>query len=120
MDGARPAHVGAVLAARPRIRDMIRDATNAELVVAPPLLLRLVENATAAFLKPFDDSERTTAHLNLQEAAQAADEAWEQIVNEHNGPSIAGPTIADVERVDRTLKTKMVKKSPMPLLEEDH
>ena len=93
MDVARLAHLGAVIAARPRIRD-------------------------AGLLETLDDSERATVHLHLK-AARAADEAWEQIVQRHHGPSVVGLT-ADVERADPTLKRmKMMSKPPMPLLEED-
>ena len=78
---------------------MIRDATNEGLVGA---LGALVEDASAAFLESLDDSERATAHLYLLKAARAADEAWEQIVQEQRGPAVVGPTVADVERADPT------------------
>ena len=90
-------------AARPRIKDMIRDATTAGLAAAQPLLSRLdalVGTATAAFLDTLDDCERAKRHLDFQKAAPVADEAWEQIVHGHNGWSIACPTVADVERTD--------------------
>ena len=51
---------------RPRIRDMIRDATIAELMAAQPLLSRLDdlgETASAAFLDTLDDHGRSTEHL---------------------------------------------------------
>ena len=84
---------------------MIRGATNAWLLVASPLLARLdvlVDNDTAPLLEPLDDSEEATANLHLQEATRAADEAWEQSVQGHHGPSVAGPTITDVEHADPT------------------
>ena len=49
----------------------------------------------------------------LKKAARAADEAC-------HGPSVFGPTIADVERAVRTPQwDDTMKKSPVPLLEED-
>ena len=62
------------------IKDIIRDATTAGLAASQALLTRLkdlVETASAAFLNAFEHSERATAHLYLQKAAKAADEAWE-------------------------------------------
>ena len=61
---ARPSHLGAVIAARPRIRDMVRDATIAGLTAARPPLARwddLVETDSAAFLDTLNDSESPTA-----------------------------------------------------------
>ena len=49
----------------------------------------LVATATAGFLDTLHDNERATAHVYLQKAAQAADEAWEQMV-----------PVAEVERTD--------------------
>ena len=62
-----------------------------------PLLARLdaiVEAAFAAFLGALDDSENRTAQLYLQ---KATDEAWQQTVQGHSGPTITNPTIPDVE-----------------------
>ena len=87
-------------AARPRIKDMIRDATTAGLAAAQPLLSRLDALVGTAFLDTLDDCERAKRHLDLQKAAPVADEAREQIVHGHNGWSIACPTVADVERTD--------------------
>ena len=86
----RPAHPGAVIAARPRTRDMMRDASNAGLVAAQLLFARL------------PGSGRATAHLYPQNATQAADEAWGQTVQGHPSPSVAGPAITDAERADPT------------------
>ena len=80
MDVARPEYLSAVVAARPWIKDIIRDATTAGLAASQALLTRLkdlVETASAAFLNAFEHSERATAHLYLKKAAKAADEAWE-------------------------------------------
>ena len=57
VDVARLAHLGALIAAKPQKRDIIRDAINAGLVVASPLLARLdvvVDDATAALLETLE------------------------------------------------------------------
>ena len=57
---ARLAHLGAVVAGAPWMREMIRDASNAGLLVAQTLFARLdmlVDNATAAFLENVDGTE---------------------------------------------------------------
>ena len=75
---------------------MIRDATTGGLLSEQPFVARF-ETVSADFL---DDSERRTAHLYLQKAVQTADDAWQQIVQGHNGPAIANPTTAEVEQTD--------------------
>ena len=100
---ARQAHQGALIVARPRIRDMIRDATMARLLSEQPLVARLddlVDDASADFLDTLDDSETPTAHVYLKNAAQAAEEAWKQIVHGLSGSSIANATIAPTEQSD--------------------
>ena len=90
VDVARPAHLGAVVAARPRIRDVIRDATIAGLIAVQSLLARLddlVETASAPFLDTLNDSGKRTAHSYLQQAVQAADEAWQDMVHDKNWPT---------------------------------
>ena len=84
---------------------MIRGAAAAGLLPEQPLLARLdasVEAASAAFLGALDDSENPTAQVYLQKAAQAADEAWQQRVQGHNGPTITNPTIPHVEQTGFT------------------
>ena len=74
-DVARPAHLGALIAAKPRILDMIRGATTAGLLPEQPLLARLsapIESATAAFLDVVDDAERYTSRLYLQKASPSS------------------------------------------------
>ena len=92
-------------AARPRIRNMIRDATIAGLLPEQLFVVCLgdiVEVASAAFSGTLIDSEKPTAHLYLPNAAQAAEGAWQQETQGHNGPWIANPTIAQVEQSDPT------------------
>ena len=72
-DVARPAHLGALIAAKQRILDMIRGATSAGVLPAQPLLVLLV--ATAAFVDALDNSEKPMARLYQQEAAQAANDS---------------------------------------------
>ena len=84
---------------------MIRDATVAGPISAEPLLARvedLVDTASAAILDALDDSEKHTAHLYLQTAAQAAEETWQQIAQSHIGPSMEGPAIAETDQTDPT------------------
>ena len=91
----------------PEWKDMIRNATNTRLVAAPLLLIRLdalVEDAAAAFLETLDDSERATALLYLPKADRAANGAFEQVAQEHHGPAVVGPTVADVQCADPTLQ----------------
>ena len=62
---------------------MIQGAATAGLLPKQPLLARLdtlIELVTAAFLDALDDTEKRTALLYLQTAAQAADDAWQQTV----------------------------------------
>ena len=80
---------------------MIRAAAAAGLLPEQPLLTRLdakVEAASAAFLDAIDDSENPTARQHLHKAAQAADEAWQQAVEGHKGPTITNPTIPELEQ----------------------
>ena len=68
-DVAHPAHLGALIAAMPRILDMIRGATIGGLLPEQPVLARPsapVESAIAALLDALDDSERPTAWLTQQ------------------------------------------------------
>ena len=94
------AHLGALIAANPLIRHMIRSAATGGLV-AQPLLDRLdclIQTASADFVCTPDNSETATAQLYLQKAAQAAEEARQQVIQRLNGPAIVPPTIADVEQ----------------------
>ena len=62
----------------------------------------LIEGASTVFLDALDGNEKPTAQLYMQKAAQAADEAWQQIAQGHDGPTIAKPTVAEVEQSDTT------------------
>ena len=91
----RPAHVGAHVAAKPLIPDMIRNAAPVGLLPEQPLLARLdavVEPPSSAPLKT----------LGTKKAAQAADEAWQQTVQGDTGPTLTNPTIPDVEQTGLT------------------
>ena len=92
---------GALIAAKPRILDMIRGATTAGLLPEQPLLASMsaeLKSATATFLDVFDDAERPTAWLYLQKAAQAADESWQQTVQGYIGPTVTNPTVPEIEQ----------------------
>ena len=88
-DSVGPAHLGALIAAKPRILEMIQDAATAGLLPKQPTVTRLdavIEAATAAYLAALDGVENVTALPYIRKAAQAADEAWQQTVQRHNGP----------------------------------
>ena len=75
-DVARAAHLGALVAARPRIQAMMHDASTARLDSADPLMDRLdllVQTATTTFTETLDDSQQAAAIRYLQEAALTAD-----------------------------------------------
>ena len=72
----------ALVAARPRIRDMIRDATIAELLPEQPLVAgldNLIEAASTAFLDALDGRSLRRI-FTCKKAAEVADEAWLQFV----------------------------------------
>ena len=83
---AVPAHLGALIAAKPWIQAVIHDAFTAGLLLQPLLEIRLdavIATATSAYLSALDDEGRATAKLYVQKAAQAAEEAWQQTIEEH-------------------------------------
>ena len=83
-DIAAPAHLGALIAAKPRTRVMIRDAVLAGLLPEQLLETRLsevMETATSTYLSALDNDEQATARLFIQKAAQAADESWQHTVS---------------------------------------
>ena len=98
---AAPAHLGALIAAKPRILVMIQDAATAGLLPKQSLVTRLdavIEAAVTACLVALDDVERATAKSYIQKAAQAADESWQQTVQGHNGPTATNPTVSEIEQ----------------------
>ena len=70
---AAPAHLGALIAARPRILAMIQDVVTKHLPVTR--LAAIFEAATATYLEALDDEDRATAKQHVQRAAQTVDEA---------------------------------------------
>ena len=78
-----------------------RQTANSGLLPNQPVEMRMdarIEAATAAYLQALDDSEKATAWLYLQKAAQAADESWQQTVHGHNGPTVTNPTVSEIEQ----------------------
>ena len=70
---------------------MIRDAVWAGLHPEQVLEARLTEvivTATSTNLSALDNDEQATAKLDVQKAAQAADEAWQQTVGGLPGPGV--------------------------------
>ena len=98
-DIAAPAHLGALIAAKPRIRGVIRDVLLAGLLPEQLLETRLsevIETATSTYLSALDNDEQATARLSIQKTAQAADESWQHTSSGQQGPGVAGPTIASL------------------------
>ena len=93
------AHLGTLIADRPRILAMMRDV-EAGLLWEEPLVTRLaavVEAATTTCLEALDDEDEATAELYIQKVAQAAHEAWQQSAEGHNGPIVTNPTVLEIE-----------------------
>ena len=44
------------------------------------------------------DEEQATGKLHIPQAAQAADEAWQQTVQGYNGPTVTNTTVAEIEQ----------------------
>ena len=89
----------ALIAAKPRVQGMIRDAVLAGLFPEQLLETRLseaIETATSTCLSALDNDEQAAARLFIQKAAQAADESWQQTVLGQQGPDVAGPTVASL------------------------
>ena len=79
---------------------MIQDGVTAGPLPKRPLETRLaavIETATSTFFEALDGEVRATAQLHVQKAAQAADEAWPQTVDGHNGPVVTNPTVSELE-----------------------
>ena len=72
-DIATPAHLGALIAAKPCIQ-----ATRRSLGRPEQILARLIETTTSTDHNALDDEDQATAKLFVQRAAQAADGAWQQ------------------------------------------
>ena len=77
-DVAALAHLGALIAAKPRIQAMIQDGVTAGPLPMGPVETRLaavIETALSTYLDALDDEDKATAKLYVQKAAQAAEEA---------------------------------------------
>ena len=76
---ATPAHMGALIASKPRIQAMIQHTVFAGLLPRHPLETRLaavIVTATSTCLSALDDEDQATAKLHVRKAAPEADEAW--------------------------------------------
>ena len=79
-DVFRAVHEGVQVCQDPQaefIQAMIQDAVTVDLLPKQPLVTRR---------QALDDEDKATAELHVQKAPQAADEAWQQTVDGHNGP----------------------------------
>ena len=98
-DIAAPAHLGALIAAKPRIQAVIQDAVWAGLLPEQILEARLsevIEAATSTYPSALDNDEQATAKLCVQKVAPA-DEAWQQTTGGLQGPGVSNPTIVSLE-----------------------
>ena len=80
---------------------MVQDAVTAALLPKHPLETRpvaVIDTATTTYLEALDDEDKATAKLYVQKAAQAAEEAWQQTVEGHNGPVVTNPTVSELEQ----------------------
>ena len=96
-DSAAPAHMGALIAGKPRIQGLIRDAGHLPEQILETRLSEVIETATSTDLSTLDSDEQATVKLYVQKAAQVADEAWQQTIAGLQGPGVANPTIAPLE-----------------------
>ena len=99
-DIAAPAHLAALIAAKPRILAMIQDGVTAGLLPKYPLEERLnamIATPTSTYLAALDETDEATAKLFIQKAIQAADEARQHAVQRQQG-GVPSPTIAAIER----------------------
>ena len=96
-----PGTSGALIAAKPRIQAMIRDAVSAGLL---PEKIVVIEAATSTYLSALDNDEQAMAKLYIQRAAQAADEASQQTIGGLQGPGVENPTIASLEHPSSTFQ----------------
>ena len=106
-DIAAPAHLGALIAGKPRIQAIKQDAVTVGLLPKQPLEscpAAVIETATSTYLEAPDGEDRATAKLHVQKAAQAVDESWQQTVDGHNGPVVTNATASELERPVRLLK----------------
>ena len=102
LDIAGPAHLGALIAAKPRILARTQGA-----VTAGPLpkqlhetrLATIIDIATTTYLEALGDEDKATAKLYvLEKAALAADDAWQQTVEgAQQGPAVTNPTVSEIE-----------------------
>ena len=95
-DIATPAHLGALMAAKPRIQAMIQDGVIAEAVPGNSLAA-VIETAISTYFDALDDEDKVTAKLYVQKAAQAAEESWQQTIGGLQGLSVTNPTVAALE-----------------------
>jgi hypothetical protein len=97
LDVARPAHLGGLVAAGPRVKAMIQACTVAGLIPAGSLERRLNvlgASAEAAYLASLDEVEQIKAEEFLRRAKAAAEEAWARIESGAPGLDPVAPRIA--------------------------
>ena len=110
VDVARPAHPGALIAARPQNsrhdprRHQCKDRFENNFLWHAWTMWS--ENASAAFLDTLDHSEKLTAHLYLQGSCPGSRRCVATNISifthDHSAPSTAGPTIVNIEQTEPT------------------
>jgi len=103
LDVARPAHLGALVAAYPRIKGMIKTCTEAGLLPTGNLENRLAEllrAAETAYFSVLDETEKIKAEDFLFRAKAAAELAWQSITSGANGPEPAAPRVSAIGNND--------------------
>ena len=96
-DVARPAHLGALVAASPRVKDMVRACASAGLLPADLLETRLdslIATAEASYYSVLDEVEKVKAEEFLRRAKAAAEEMWQRTLTGASGPDPPAPMVA--------------------------
>ena len=105
LDIARPAHLGGLIAVRPRIRAMFESCGVAGLLDAARLETRLdslIADAKAAYLQTLDEVDAVRAEEFFARAQNAAQESWDNLLNgvPGRGPPAPRVLLDDGERAD--------------------
>ena len=103
-DIAALAHLGALMAAKPRIQ--CNDHAWPQSLKQP----------LSTYLDAVDDEDEAMAKLYVQKAAQSAEEAWLQTVGGLQGPCVTNPTVAafEFEHPSPAMKTVRTRISQRP------
>jgi len=93
-DTARPANLGALVMAAPKVKSMAGDAVRAGLLSEGQLEAKIdakIRKEESAFLCRLDEPERIKAEDFLQKAKGAAENAWSRMQSPQRGAGIRAP-----------------------------